>query len=138
VREPKQPSITSLSERLAIALVSAVLAAMTVVLLPFLLAISGAGIGGFLALEAGAGWYGVMVSEIGVVIIVSAAVTGFVVGGDRMANIFSFFWGTHSLWQRLGDRIHHWMERYGERSVPLWVTAALFAAILVIAWVQAS
>jgi hypothetical protein len=94
--------------------------------------------GGFIAIEAAPAWYSLIASNIGLVIVGLAATTAFFVGADRMANVFSFFWGTHSIWYRIGNRISNWSESYGERSVPLWVTVALFGILLIIAWLQTS
>ena len=86
-----EPSI-SLSERLATAFVSVVAAALTLVILPWIFAVKGSSGEPFTI-------YGWIFSKYGLAIIASAAVAGFIFGSEKMANIFSFFWGTHPVWE---------------------------------------
>lgn len=89
---PHNDATISFSERLATAFVSTVAAAATLLVLPWVFAANGRGHEPF-ALYA---W---VFSKTGLVIIASAAAAGFVLGSERMANVLSFFWGTHPVWE---------------------------------------
>ena len=82
----------SFSERIATAFVSTVAAAATLLVLPWVFAANG-GVGETLVL------YSWLFSKTGLVIIATAAATGFFLDSERMANGFSFFWGTRSVWE---------------------------------------
>ena len=138
MREPNQPGGSWLGERLAVAAISAVLAALTLIVTPFLLAFAGAGLGALVALEAGGVWYGLMLSKAGLAVIGLAAASGFVAGGERMANVFGFVWGTHDVWSRIGQRISNWSERHGEHIVPFWLTLLLLVSLVIVGWLQVS
>ena len=43
--------------------------------------------------------YGWILSKLGILTLFLSAIAGFSLGADRMANVFSFFWGTHSIWE---------------------------------------
>lgn len=87
---PHNDSTRSFSERLVDAFVSTFAAAATLLVLPWVFAAKG---GESFTLYV---W---IFSKMGLVIIASAAVAGFLLGSEKMANAFSFFWGTHSIWQ---------------------------------------
>ena len=65
----------------------------------------------------------------------SVGVAGFVIGGDRMAAIFSALWGTHSAWTRfntwLGEKLEPLNEEYNVATP--WLIAALVICALA-AW----
>jgi len=90
--------IESLTERLAVAFVSAIACALTLVLFPIVLAMIGRGGGEF---EFGVLLYSFVFSKTGLLVVIGGAVIGFCLGAERMANILSFFWGTHSFWDRV-------------------------------------
>src|SRR6266699_1063936 len=98
--------IGSLTERLAVALVSGVAAVLTLFLFPVALALLGGGVGGGGELAFGAFFYTFVFSKVGLILVSGAAVAGFCVGSERMANVFSFFWGTHTLWARFGTYLN--------------------------------
>ena len=129
----KKPAVTWLKERIAVALVSAVAAVLTLALFPIaLLLIGGSGGGG--GFELTAMYYAVMVSKPSIFIVLVAALTGFWVGPERMANIFSFFWGTHSVWSRLEAYLQ---EKLPDRHyhTPAWIlVVAVVALVVVLAW----
>ena len=82
----------SLSERVATAFVSIVAAALTLLVLPWIFATKGSSGEPFTL-------YGWIFSKYGLAIIASAAAAGFIFGSEKMANAFSFFWGTHPVWE---------------------------------------
>jgi hypothetical protein len=114
----------SLTERLIVALVSAIVATLTLAMYPLAILFLGRGGG---ELELGAHFYAFLFSKSGLMVIVVASIVGFCVGSERMANIFSFFWGTHSFWARLDDlqtehNLSHWV---------LVVLLVIFAVVMV-------
>lgn len=121
-----------LTERLAVAFVSGVAAILTLALYPVALLVLGRGAGGGVEFDLGGQFYSIVFSKVGVVIVIAASVAGFYVGSERMANIFSFFWGTHSCWARLGaylnDKLSGLQEEY---NVPLWLLVVLLAILVV-------
>jgi len=89
---PRRNTSISFSERLATAFVSIFAAAGTLLVLPWLFAASGRGSEPFLI-------YAWVFSKTGLIIIASAAVSGFILGSEKMAIVLSFFWGTHAVWE---------------------------------------
>ena len=88
----------SFGERLATAFVSAIATAITLVVVPLVFVMVG---GSYEPLVV----YALVFSKIGIVIISVVSVFGFSVGSERMANILSLFWGTHSA------REEEWFQR---------------------------
>lgn len=125
--------IDSLTERLAVALVSGVAAALTLTLYPLALVVFSRGAGGGGEFELGAYFYSFMFSKVGLVVVIAASVAGFCVGAERMANIFSFFWGTHSFWTRLGEYLDDKLcEFQTKHNAPLWLLIILLAILAVV------
>jgi hypothetical protein len=115
----------TLVERLAVAFVSAVAATLTLALYPVALIVVAGGRGGgtefqFVAL------YQFVFSNVGLSIIIGASVVGFLAGSERMANIFSFFWGTHSFWSDLGDQLDGLQT---DHNVAFWLLVVLLAIL---------
>jgi hypothetical protein len=120
--------LDSLTERLVVALVSGIVAALTLALYPVALLILGRGAGGGAEVELGAHFYAFMFSKVGLVVIISASLAGFFFGPERMANIFSFFWGTHNFWKTLGaDTEDKFSEFKEEHNFKLWLLVILLA-----------
>lgn len=137
----KQRSWTeSLAERFATALVSAFAAALTLLLYPLALLLLSGGSGGGAEFHLGALIYAFAFSKIGISVIIGAAIIGFCVGADRMADIFAFFWGTHSFWAKLGAYVEDKAEALRtEHNAPLWLLAVLLfilAAIILAIYVR--
>lgn len=131
----RSSKIDSLTERLVVALVSGVAAALTLALYPMVLVVlllsHGSGSGG--EFELGAYFYSFMFSKVGLILVIAASVTGFCVGPERMANIFSFFWGTHSFWTRLGAYLDDKLSEFQtEHNAPLWLLIILLAILAVV------
>src|SRR5450830_725899 len=119
---PQNSWIDSLTERLVVALVSGVAAAFTLALYPVALLILGGGTGGGGEFELGAHFYSFVFWKVGLFVVIVASIVGFCVGSERMANIFSFFWGTHSFWASLGAYLDDKLsELQTEHNVPLWL-----------------
>lgn len=114
----------TLSERLAVAFVSAVAAALTLALYPLALTLSGRG--GGTEFELAAFLYRFVFSNVGLSIIIGAAVFGFLAGSERMTNIFSFFWGTHSFWSNVGDQLDGLQTNH---NAGLWFLLVLLAIL---------
>lgn len=89
---PRRSTTVSFGERVATAFVSIFAAAGTLLVLPWVFAASGRGSEPFLI-------YAWVFSKSGLFIIASAAVSGFILGSEKMANVLSFFWGTHAVWE---------------------------------------
>lgn len=119
--------VESLIERLAVAFVSAIACALTLVLFPIVLAMIGRGGGEF---EFGVLLYSFVFSKAGLIVIIGGAVVGFCVGSERMANILSLFWGTHSFWDRakvfLDDKLSVLQT---EHSAPTWLIVIMLVAL---------
>lgn len=119
--------IESITERLAVAFVSAIACALTLVLFPIVLAMIGRGGGEF---EFGVLLYSFVFSKTGLLVVIGGAVIGFCLGAARMANILSFFWGTHSFWDRakvfLDDKLSVLQT---EHSAPTWLIIIMFVAL---------
>ena len=96
----RSPLSKSLTERIVVSCISALAAAVTLFLYPVALIFIGepAASGG--TFQLGWAFYTLVCSKIGAFLVIGAAAAGFFAGAERMANIFSFFWGTHSIWQR--------------------------------------
>jgi len=122
-------SIGSLTERFAVALVSGVAAALTLFLFPVAFALLGGGAGDGGELVFGALFYTFVFSKVGLSVVIGAAVVGFCVGSERMANLFSFFWGTHTLWARFGTYLN---EKLGEWSVEYVIPRRILLGLLVV------
>ncbi len=138
MREPKKTLLGSLGERLLVAWVSAFVAAVSLVVMPFLMAAALSATGLVYGGEIIPVWYALALSPVGLFIIGLAALAGFLAGLDRMVGIFSFFWGTHSFWSRVSRRMEEWNQDYAQRLVPLWITLLAFAVLLLIAWLRRS
>ena len=90
-----KPEPITIAERIATAFVSAIAATLTLFAY-FVVNIA-------LAAKSGSGQLLVssfFFSKLSAYIVASASVVGFLVGSERMAGIFSFFWGTHKIWER--------------------------------------
>jgi hypothetical protein len=126
----------SFTERLIVAFVSAVAATLTLAIYPLALIILGGGAGGGGEFELGAHFYSFIFSKFGLAVIVGASIVGFFTGAERMANIFSFFWGTHNFWSRFNEYLHDKSENLQtEHSVSNWVLGLLlvtFAVFMVV------
>jgi hypothetical protein len=109
-----------------VAFVSALAAVLTLVLYPFTLTLIAGGRGGGPEFEFAAFLYRFVFSNVGLSIIVGASFVGFLVGSERMANIFSFFWGTHSFWSDVGDRVDEFQTNH---NIGLWVLVVLLAIL---------
>lgn len=121
----------ALGERLVVVCVSAIFAAITLLLYPialFFFGLPAAGGGTFLL---GAAIYALVFSRIGLLVIIVSATVGLFAGRERMADIFSVFWGTHSLWQRVRDHLEEDESRFKQSNL-LWLLAILLFTLLAI------
>lgn len=117
----------SLVERLAVAFVSAIACALTLALFPIIIAMLGRGGGEF---ELGVLVYSFVFSKSGLLVVIGGAIVGFCVGAERMANIFSFFWGTHSFWDKSRDFLDDKLSvLQTEHNVPTWLFVILLVAL---------
>ncbi len=120
-------------ERLVVALVSALMAALTLLAWSLLLlALLGTpsddlGIAHFLGAH--------VFSRGGVAIIALAALAAFCAGGDRMAVVFSALWGTHPAWLRFGAYLREKAEllNAGYR-VPAPMLLGVLVLVAVLTW----
>jgi hypothetical protein len=122
-------------ERLAIALASAVLAAITLLAWSIIvLAVFGTpndrfGVTGFII--------GTIFSKVSFAIVGGAALLGFAVGADRMVTIFSWLWGTHSVWSRfsiwLGEKLEPLNEEY-HVATPILIGVLVVFGVAVWLW----
>ena len=120
-------------DRLAIAFASAVLAAITLLAWSIiLLTVFGTPNDSFGVPEF---IIGTVFSKVSLAIVGGAALLGFVIGADRMVAIFSWLWGTHSVWARfnawLGEKLEPLNEEYNVATP--WLVAALIICTLA-AW----
>jgi hypothetical protein len=113
MKPPSEDTRQPLSDRIATGVVSGVAAALTLLAYPLILA----GIGSDPQPVA---LYAYIFPGTGLTAILFASVLGFIVGSERMARVFSFFWGTHSVWE------DDWIRRLG---AVLMIAAVVAAAI---------
>ena len=74
-------------------------------------------------------------SQTGIAIVGGAALLGFLIGGDRMVTIFSVFWGTHPVWARFNGWLQEKSEVLNEsREVSPWIVAAVLVLTGVGLW----
>jgi hypothetical protein len=127
---PRGSAKDSLGDRIIVALVSAITAAITLAIYSVVLIIltrgHGASGGRFRFAET---YHALVFSKTGFAIICGTAVVGFLVGAERVANIFSFFWGTHSFWSRAENQVENWFI-HGNGS--WWLFLVLLAILLII------
>ena len=91
---PKREPIT-FAERVATAFISAVAAALTLFAYFIInIALSAKSASGQIPVSS------FFFSRLSTYIIVTASLIGFLSGSERMARIFSFFWGTHEIWEQ--------------------------------------
>jgi uncharacterized membrane protein YdfJ with MMPL/SSD domain len=107
--------------RLVVAFVSAVAVAATLVLLPLILALGGG------AGEALSG-YKLVFSAYGAAIVAAFGVAGFLLSGERTAKLFSFLWGTHPVWSRMGS----WFDERPTLTIFLMLVFLLLATWLLL------
>jgi hypothetical protein len=117
-------------ERLAIAFASAVLAAITLLAWSIiLLAVFGTSNDSF---GVSAFIIGTVFSKVSIAIVGGAALLGFVIGADRMVTIFSWLWGTHSVWSRFsiwaGEKLEPLSNEY-HVGTPTLILALLICAV---------
>ena len=120
-------------ERLVVALVSALVAALTLLAWSLLLFVllgtpnDDLGIAQFLRAH--------VFSRSGVAIIALAALVAFCAGGDRMAVVFSALWGTHPAWLRFGAYLREKAEllNAGYR-VPAPMLLGVLVLVAVLTW----
>jgi hypothetical protein len=119
----------SLTERLFVAIVSAIACALTLALFPIVIAMIGRGGGGG-EFEFGVLVYSFVFSKSGLLVVIGGAVVGFCVGSERMANIFSFFWGTHSFWDKAREFLDDKLSvLQTEHNAPTWLVVILLVAL---------
>ncbi|MBM3356155.1 MAG: hypothetical protein FJY54_00295 [Betaproteobacteria bacterium] len=82
--------------RLAVAFVSAAAAAATLLLLPLLVAYALMEGTDYVILDG----YALVFSWYGIAAVAAFAVAGFILSGERTANLFGFVWFTHPVWSR--------------------------------------
>jgi len=99
-------------------------------LYPVALLVLGGGAGGGVEVEIGAQFYSFVFSKVGLSTVIAASLAGFCFGSERMANILSFFWGTHDFWKTVAavidDKICTFQE---ERNFSLWLIVILLAVL---------
>jgi len=117
-------------ERLACALVSVVATALTLMLFPVVTMLLSHGSGGPGQIEFGFLFYKLAFSKTGLITVL-AAVAGFCLGSERMANIFSFFWGTHPFWADVRDYIEDQLAEFqANYNAPLCACGFLLAILI--------
>ena len=97
--EPREPGW--LHCRLAVAFCSTFVVGVMMLTVPLVIGIVGRGAEP-LAL------YALVFSKWGVAALIAAATLGFIVGGERMANLFAVVWGTHPIWSEMES----WLEEH--------------------------
>ena len=88
-------------DRVASGTVAAVLVILTMLVFPPAIAFVTWGAWGW-------GLYLVVFSKIGLLMVIGTFITGFVLGADKMATIFSFIWGTHPVWKQKLQELSWW------------------------------
>ena len=132
--QKKESLLDSIGERTAVAFVSAVLAAVTLFLYPLALSFveSSSGSGGGNVLGLFGSYYQFLFSKVGLFVIIGVAVSAFFIGPDRMASVFSFFWGTHEFWPRLEEKLNEWRDEHFSEGWLLIVLMAIFGIVVLV------
>lgn len=95
------PEVGWLHYRLAVAVCSAFVVGVMMLIVPLVIGIVGRGAEPLVL-------YGLIFSKWGLAILITSAILGFIVGGERMANLFGVVWGTHPIWSEMGG----WLEEH--------------------------
>lgn len=129
-----QPPWTSfLAERLAVAFVSGVAATLTLLIIfPLTVMFAGSGSSGNAGFDLVTDIYAFVFSRPGFLFICGTAITGFIMGPERMTNIFSFFWGTHPFWVRIDAKLWEKRNVLPDEEAPGWLVAGLLIALAVV------
>ena len=109
-----KPELITFAERLATAFISAIAAALTLFAY-FVINVA-------LAAKSGPGQLlvsSLFFSKLSAYIVGAATLVGFLFGSVRMAGVFSFFWGTHEIWER------EWFQK-------LWVALVIAAVAAIV------
>jgi hypothetical protein len=113
--EPRE--VGWLHYRLAVAVCSAFVAGVMMLIVPLLIGIVGRGPEPLVL-------YALIFSKWGFATLLVSAILGLIVGGARMANLFAVIWGTHPIWSEMGS----WLEEHETTAVALGFT---FVALVV-------
>jgi hypothetical protein len=121
-----EKQLITLTDRLAVAFVSGVAATLTLLLFPIALSIF---VGA--ASAKGAGliflYYTYVFSKTGLFIISSASIAGFLLGPDRIATLFSFFWFTHPFWRRLENNLNESVDSpHSDFKLSRWILLVFY------------
>lgn len=127
-----EKQLITLADRLAAAFVSGVAATLTLLLFPiamsiFIGAVSAKGAGLMLL------YYTYVFSKTGLLIISSAFIAGFLLGPDRIATLFSFFWFTHPFWKRFENNLNESVDSPpSDFKLSRWILFGLLIVLVVI------
>jgi hypothetical protein len=129
-------SVEWFKDRLAVAFVSCTLAGLTLFLYPLVLSFvasshgGGAGLGVFKVFVV---YYQLLFSKVGLILMASAGLCGFVIGPDRMATLFGFLWGTDPWWSRIAAKLEDRLSGlYVGYELPNWVAFAIVGILIVV------
>ena len=111
------PEVGWLHYRLAVAVCSAFVVGVMMLIVPLVIGILGRGAEPLVL-------YALIFSKWGLATLVASAILGFIVGGERMANLFAVIWGTHPIWSEMGS----WLEEHETTAAVLGFT---FVALVV-------
>lgn len=123
-----------IGERLIVAILFSLFAALTLFLYPIILSFFAAKYSGNMK---GAGifvtYYQILFSKSGLLLLISAGGAGFFMGANRVVSALSFFWGTHEFWPRLEEKLNDWRD---EHCSPGRMFIVLMLILGIVLWIQ--
>lgn len=125
--------LNTLTERLIVAFVTGVATLLTLLVLPIGFGIFAGSVSAKALVGVSPIYYGYVFSKAGVLTVLGAAIAGFLLGADRIATIFSFFWFTHPFWRRLGNNLNENIDSPHSDFTPLrWILLAVLLVLVII------
>ena len=81
-------------------------------------------------------YYSIVLSTFGLVVVALVSIAGFILGPDRLAEVFSFFWGTHEVWTRIVASIEEWDEQHPNARYVVAVAAVAIICLTAPLWIK--
>ena len=126
--DERPPEIGWLHYRLAVAVCSAFVTGIMLLLVPLIVSMGTATPQLFVI-------YKFVFSKWGAATLLGSAVIGFLVGGERMANFFAIIWGTHPFWSKLEGWLYElggWLDDH--KTVGTFLAIAIGLLVVGVFW----
>jgi len=128
VTDERPPEVGWLHYRLVVAVCSAFVTGIMLLLVPLIVSMSTAAPQLFVI-------YKFVFSKWGAATLLGSAVIGFLVGGERMANFFAIIWGTHPFWSKLEGWLYElggWLDDH--KTVGTFLAIAIGLLVVGVFW----